>query len=463
MRNVQHPSDDSRPVLVVDDHLPARESIADALDQSGYHTHCCASGSQAVQWLKANDAEVMITDLQMPGMNGLELIQRARHLKPDLQVVMITAHGTISTAVEAMRLGAFDFIEKPFELPALERVIHRALTEDNVVQQPADSDQPDDFNMVGQSAAMQVLRQRIQLVAATQETVLITGESGTGKELVARSIHCQSDRRPQALVGLNCPALSPQLMESELFGHEQGAFTGADAQRVGRFELAGSGTILLDEVTEIELTLQAKLLRVLQERTFERVGSSLPQKLEARVLATTNRKLDEEVESGRFRQDLYYRLAVVPVEVPPLRKRIEDIPWLAAHFLTLAAERLQRDALQTDSSAEDLMCNYHWPGNVRELENVMTRATVLCQQGQITADTIAPWLLKQDASPQQTLQAGMRLEDMERQLIEATLQRFAGHRTRAAEALGIGVRTLTNKLRNYGYPPRAQFQDRASA
>jgi transcriptional regulator with GAF, ATPase, and Fis domain len=317
--------------------------------------------------------------------------------------------------------------------------------------------------MVGSSPAMRLLRERIAQAAPTEETILITGESGTGKELVARCLHAASLRSDRALVGLNCPALSPQLMESELFGHERGAFTSADAPRVGRFELAEGGTILLDEITEIDPGLQAKLLRVLQERTYERVGSSDSRRADVRVVATTNRDLRAEVAAGRFRQDLYYRLNVVPIEVPPLRQRREDVPLLVEHFLDAAAQRLSRPRTALSADVLDLLANYHWPGNVRELENLITRASVLGQGRALQSDELRMWLLEPTSDSANSagqspgaITAGMKLEDMERRLIEATLDHFDGHRARAAQALGIGIRTLTNKLRLYGYAPRAR-------
>jgi transcriptional regulator with GAF, ATPase, and Fis domain len=317
--------------------------------------------------------------------------------------------------------------------------------------------------MVGSSEPMRHLRTRIAQVAPTSETILISGESGTGKELVARTVHAASQRSEATLVSLNCPVLSAHLLESELFGHERGAFTGADAARIGRFELAHRGTILLDEVTELDLALQAKLLRVLQERTFERVGSSTTIRVDVRVLATTNRDLDLEVAAGRFRQDLYYRLAVVPLHVPPLRERRADIPELTHCFLQRAAARLNRETCTFRQDAQDLLNNYHWPGNVRELENLVTRASVLCGDRPISADELRPWMIDDpeirasDGQPTPAqLPVGLSLEDMERKLIEATLQHYRGHRANAAQALGIGIRTLSGKLRSYGYAPRTK-------
>jgi transcriptional regulator with GAF, ATPase, and Fis domain len=311
--------------------------------------------------------------------------------------------------------------------------------------------------MIGSSSAMQRLRERIAQVAATDETVLICGESGTGKELVARAIHAQSRRADGPLVSLNCPALSAQLTESELFGHKRGAFTGAEADRTGRFETANGGSILLDEVTEIDLNLQAKLLRVLQERSFERVGASETISVDVRVIATTNRDLLAEVSSGRFREDLYFRLAVVPIVLPPLRERDEDVLQLADHFLAQAAEKLNRKRVEIELAARDLLTAYHWPGNVRELQNIITRACVLNQGAPISATELRPWLRvrdEQQADRGEELPSDITLDEMERRLIVATLKRCDGRRAKAAEKLGIGLRTLSGKLREYGYAPR---------
>jgi DNA-binding NtrC family response regulator len=380
---------------------------------------------------------------------------------------MITAHASIASAVEAMRHGAFDYIEKPFDAVKLECSVARACERKRLVGAACRSalegpSRQDGSAMIGDSAAMQQLRQRIAQVAATDETVLICGESGTGKELVAKTIHALSRRAAGPMVSLNCPALSAQLTESELFGHKRGAFTGADADRTGRFELAHGGSILLDEVTEVGLNLQAKLLRVLQERTFERVGSSETICVDVRIIATTNRDLPAEVAGGRFREDLYYRLAVVPIVVPPLRERAGDVSALVDHYLAQAAERLARGPFVIEAGARDLLASYDWPGNVRELQNIITRACVLNQGEPIRADELRPWLRLDNATTESTntkaandhLPLDMTLEEIERRMIVATLERFQGHRAKTAEALGIGLRTLSGKLRGYGYAPR---------
>jgi DNA-binding NtrC family response regulator len=451
-------------VWVVDDHDSARESMALTLRHSGHAVTCFSSAIEALSKLELLSPDVILTDLQMPGMSGLEFIRALHERGCESQVVMVTAYASVTTAVEAMRNGAFDYIEKPFNAEQLEQLVARAMNHGTQVGKRSHVPSNDELavQLIGSSPLMRALRERIQQVANTQETVLITGESGTGKELVARAIHAASPRRSQALVSVNCPALSPQLMESELFGHERGAFTSADTPRVGRFELADGGTLLLDEITEIDLPLQAKLLRVLQEREFERVGSSRTQQVNVRVLAATNRHLLDDVRAGRFRQDLYYRLAVLPLAIPPLRERQADIPELAYHFLHQAAQRLNKAPLELSHSAWTLMQEYNWPGNVRELENVMTRASVLATSNTFTGAELQPWLGVNNEEPiiafseAKTLPSGVKLEDMERTTIEAALERFGGHREKTAKALGIGVRTLANKLRQYGYAPRAK-------
>ena len=451
-------------VLVVDDHASARESMADILRHLGHQVEVCSGAVEALNHLLSEPAEVIITDLRMPGMSGLEFVRALAERECDAQAIMVTAHATVSTAVEAMRYGAFDYLEKPCNADQLESVVNRALKRGraesvgNSVPPAPEGRAP--VAMIGSSEVMQSLRRRIAQIAPTNETVLICGESGTGKELVARGIHAASARSAAALVSLNCPALSAQLMESELFGHEQGAFTSADAPRVGRFELADGGTILLDEVTEIEPPLQAKLLRVLQERAFERVGSSSTRQVDVRVLATTNRDLREEVVEGNFREDLYFRLAVVPLTVPPLRERREDVPELIEYFRQQNAKRLHGEPVELTEEALDLLLNYRWPGNVRELENIVTRASVLSAGQPIGVRDIRPWLIGEiddgAVASETSVPVGMSLEQMERRLIEATLDRFGGHRAKTAEALGIGVRTLTNKIRSYGYAPRTK-------
>ena len=461
-------------VLIVDDHAQARESMAFVLRQAGHQVDGCSSAAEALREVEREAFDCIITDLRMPGMSGVEFIVQLEQRRYGAAVVMVTAHASVSTAVQAMRHGAFDYIEKPFDAEQLERLVAEAIRHGRLVRceaPPRDGKSPgavpaiEPPAMIGSSPAMRALRAKIAQVAPTPETVLILGESGTGKELVARSVHMQSNRRGGPWVSLNCPVLSAHLMESELFGHEKGAFTGADAPRTGRFEMADGGSILLDEVTEIDLPLQAKLLRVLQERTFERVGSSETRQVDVRVLATTNRDLEEQIAAGAFREDLYYRLAVVPLRVPPLRERREDIPELIDHFLRRSATRLNRDPQTLAPSAMDLLVHYAWPGNVRELENIITRASVLCPDGSIAADELGRWISPPPANRQEEPggdpSAGPSLEEMERRLIESTLEQFNGHREKTARALGIGVRTLSGKLRQWGYAPRTKTFSKA--
>lgn len=449
-------------VLVVDDHAPARESMAEVLREAGHTVTCCSSAAEALRRLGDAEADVdcVVTDLKMPGMSGLEFIVQIEQRRLPVQVVMVTAHASVASAVEAMRHGAFDYIEKPFGVEQLEHLVSQAIRHGRFFEPGGQAGHPgvELPPMVGQSPPMQALRERIARVAPTSETVLILGESGTGKELVARAVHKESPRAGCPLISLNCPVLSAQLMESELFGHERGAFTGADAPRTGRFEMAHQGTIFLDEVTEIDLNLQAKLLRVLQERAFERVGSSRTQHVDVRVVASTNRDLEQAVREGRFRADLYFRLAVVPIQVPPLRDRRGDIPALCEHFFAVCAQRLGRHPCVLESGAMDLLMRHHWPGNVRELENIATRVSVLNEGGPVKAVELQRWLMTDQPDVRTDGDAcvavGMSLQQMEQKLIEATLHHFDGHRERTARALGIGVRTLSGKLRQYGYAPR---------
>ncbi|MEO0529188.1 MAG: sigma-54 dependent transcriptional regulator [Planctomycetota bacterium] len=466
------PSSSGR-VLVVDDHASARESVADVLRHVGHEAKACSSGAEALATLRNSSFDVVVTDLQMPGMSGLELIREIERLRHDVQVLMVTAHASIDTAVVAMRHGAFDYLAKPYDVDRLEASVARALDRKRL-QSTDDESKAESTgtrpSMIGSSEVMHSLIEQITRVAATDETVLIHGESGVGKELVAQTLHALSRRHAGPMVSLNCPVLSEQLTESELFGHCRGAFTGADADRVGRFELADGGSLLLDEVTEIDLGLQAKLLRVLQERRFERVGSSESKAVDVRVLATTNRNLNAEVEAGTFREDLYYRLAVVPLRVPSLRERSNDVVELAEHFLSQAADRLGRERLTLDAGARELFLSHSWPGNVRELHNVVTRACVLSDKPAISADLIRPWLRRDgsddsnaSAEAPATLPIGSSLAEVEKQMILATLAEHDGHRQKAADALGIGVRTLSGKLRSYGIAPgEKDFRSRAA-
>ena len=453
-------------ILIVDDQELMRDSLAATLTRDGHEVVATGDATVAVARLAAGGTaarfDLLITDLKMPKMTGTELLAEARRIRPEMPVVLMTAFATVATAVEAMKLGAYDYIQKPFDGDQIKLLVDRTLEHARLIKENAAlrtmAEQLAPKPLIGASRAMAEVRHRIEQVARSSATVLVHGESGTGKEVVARAIHSLSARREQPMLAVNCAALSENLLESELFGHEKGAFTGADRMRRGRFELADGGTLLLDEISEIAPALQAKLLRVLQESTFERVGCSVSQYADVRVIATTNRDLEAEVSAGRFREDLFYRLNVVPVEIPPLRDRPEDIPELCPHFLSQISKREREPFRHIEAGAVRLMQKYHWPGNVRELQNIIERAAVLeSEPGLVRMETIEPWLpirvagLAGSASigPAAEALAGRPLADIEKQVILSTLQRFKGHRIKTAGALGIGVRTLGMKLKRW--------------
>jgi DNA-binding NtrC family response regulator len=473
---------------VVDDKDMMRDSVATTLSRAGFEVEAVCDGPAALAAIAARRPDAIVTDMRMPGLTGIELLEQVRRIDDDLPVVVMTAFGTIDTAVRAIRMGAFDYLTKPFEgdelVIAVKRAVeHARLVRENAVLrassgQAAGARAATDGTMglsrlLGSSDAMKRLRDQLAAIAASQGTVLVTGESGVGKEVVARAIHESSGRRDGTYLAVNCAALSESLLESELFGHERGAFTGADRLRKGRFELADGGTLLLDEVSEVAPSIQAKLLRVLQERSFERVGASLSIGVDVRVIATSNRDLPASAAKGEFRQDLYFRLSVLPVRVPPLRERLEDIEELARYFIGRTCRREGRPCLELDSSAARTMREYHWPGNVRELQNICERAVVLsaisAAPGVVTSDLIAPWLLGTAGHAVQAPATGFAvaahpaperiepkplggtraLEEIEREAILAALARFDGHRQKTARALQIGVRTLGLKLKKW--------------
>ncbi len=443
-------------IAVVDDKEILRESLCEALSREDHTVTAFADPVEALAAIKEQRFELVLTDLKMPRADGLTLIRETRAAGCETPIIVMTAFATVSTAVEAMKLGAFDYIQKPFEVETVVVLVERALEHarlcrENEALRCSCDEMRGRRRLVGSGAAMTTLRQELERVSLSNATVLITGESGTGKELVASHIHRGSPRADQPMLCLNCAALSANLLESELFGHERGAFTGADRTRKGRFELADRGTLLLDEVSELAMPLQAKLLRVLQEGEFERVGSSTTRRADVRVIATTNRDLDAWVSRKRFRADLYYRLNVLPIRVPALCERSEDVPELVGYFLRqgAAGDRV----LRVSNRAMRLLTEYSWPGNVRELENLCCRAATLCPGDTIEAELIEPWLRPVSApAPLEgfsSLREGRMLEDAERLLIERTLQRYDGHRARTAKALGMGVRTLGMKLKQW--------------
>ncbi len=450
-------------ILIIDDELLMRESLRETLVRAGYEVDAASSGTEGFDRFEADAFEAVITDLRMPDMSGMSVLARIHEVGPDTPVIVITGHGTIETAVEAMKRGAFDFITKPFDAAQIERVMEKAVSHRRLVMENeslrAQSDERTRIReMISLSRSLRALQPQIARLGRSAATVLILGESGAGKEVVAKAIHYQSDRADRAFLCVNCAALSAGVLESELFGHEKGAFTGADRQRKGRFELADGGTILLDEISEIDPKLQAKLLRVLQERVFERVGSSVSRRVDVRVIATTNRDLKEFVRQGRFREDLYYRLNVVPVTVPPLRDRREDVRPLTEYFLRRCAARDGKPVKTVAVDARAMLDAYEWPGNVRELENLIERANVLEPGDALTADHMRAWLDGDPGEEPDGIHAGMPLEEVERILIGRTLEMFKGHRVNTARALGIGVRTLTMKIKQWGLGSRRAFR-----
>ena len=446
-------------VCVIDDQAMMRDSLTATLTSQDHKVYSFENAQDALTSIRQRSFDVVISDLRLPGMDGVELLREMRRLGLDVPVVLMTAYASVPTAVEAMKLGAFDYIQKPFNPEEIGILIERVLRErqllrDNEVMRRTIEDLNEKQTLIGQAASMRPVLEKIERVAQSSATVLITGESGTGKELIAREIHAASARADQPMLCVNCAALPATLLESELFGHEKGAFTGADRLRKGRFELADGGTLLLDEVSEIDLALQAKLLRVLQEREFERVGSSVTRRVDVRVIATTNRDLRDWAAKARFREDLYYRLSVLPIEVPPLRERREDIPLLLDAFAARISAREGRERPKFARETLTMLTEYGWPGNVRELQNFCERVCVLEAGRDVTPDTVRPLLtgpIKSASMPAEKVQYrdGQILADAERDLIMRTLHRFEGHREKTARALGIGLRTLGLKIKRW--------------
>jgi len=447
-------------ILVVDDESLMREFIAESLTFHDYEVDSTENGAKALEFMNNETYDLILTDYKMPKVTGMDVLRKAREKMPDCKVVIMTAYGTIENAVEAMKLGAFDYITKPFGVEEILLLVKRALEFktleiENRMMQTELEEKYGYRNIIGESPAMKKVFDLIQTVSQSRSTVLITGKSGTGKELVARAIHYLSPRKNSSFIKINCAALPTELMESELFGHEKGAFTGAIRKYHGRFERANDGTLLLDEISEMSPTLQAKLLRVLQEREFEPVGSSETLKVDVRIVTTTNRNLEILINDGDFREDLFYRLNVITIHLPLLRERIGDIPLLARHFL----EKYNRENGKAIEGISDdvleMWKNYSWHGNVRELENTIERAVVMCRGKKLElSDVSTPG---QGMSKMSDVGTGLSdnltgytIAEMERDLILKTLESQGGNRTATAEILDISVRTLRNKLAQYG-------------
>ena len=435
-------------VLIVDDEEGIRSFIAGSLATEGHDVHEAADGQQALDALEGESFQVMVTDLKMPGVDGMQLVRRARADYPDLEVVVLTAHGSVETAVDAMKLGALDYLQKPISGPEEIRMVVARAEERYRMRAAREAANRDDLPRLSYGApSMAPIDKALGRVARTDATVLLLGESGTGKEVAARAIHLRSGRADGPFVAVNCAALSETLLESELFGHEKGAFTGATGRRRGRIELADGGTFFLDEVGEMRAPLQAKLLRVLQERVFERVGGNQSVKCNVRWIAATNRDLTSMLRDGSFREDLYHRLAVFPIRIPPLRERREDIPELARALLARVGNEIGRPDLRLSPDAVRFITQRRWPGNVRELANALERAAILSDDGELLVEHFSIALDSETSVVRRSLPT---MEEAEREAIHKALSHFDGNRRQAAEHLGIGLRTLYDKLKRYG-------------
>jgi two-component system NtrC family response regulator len=448
-------------LLVVDDEKNYLLVLKELLSDEGYEVLTAQSGANALAILKETELDLILTDMKMPGMSGLELLEKLKQKDPQLPVVMMTAFGTVEKAVEAMKKGAFDYISKPFDNENLKKTVATALNMWRVIKENRFLSQelkakfgPSD--LIGNSLAIQQVRELIQKVAVTKATVLVTGESGTGKELVARAIHAHSPRRDKPLISVNCSALAETLLESELFGHERGSFTGATSQRKGRFEIADGGTLFLDEVGEMAPSVQVTLLRVLQNREFERVGGNKTIKVDVRLIAASNRDLKEEIPRGAFREDLYYRLNVVHIEVPPLRDRRDDLPLLIRYFLERFSKELNKETPTLSPEAMTVIMDYPWPGNIRELENMLERAVILASGPLIRAEDLpiqSQGHKNQDWSADQVIPSGLTLNEVlemvEKKMILNALAKTGHVQSHAADLLGIARNLLFYKIKKF--------------
>jgi DNA-binding NtrC family response regulator len=440
-------------LLIVDDEKNIREGLAEALRLDGYTVVTASGGTEGWTRFQQGDIDLVITDLKMPRLSGEELLKRIDSQSPGVPVIVLTGHGTVENAVDAMRNGAYDFLTKPLDLDRLSLLVkralsareltlrHRRLEEELSRQNPGKA-------MIGTSQVMRMVYEIIARAAPSKASVLITGESGVGKELVANALHELSPRKDGPLVKVHCAAFASALLESELFGHEKGAFTGAISRRRGRFEMANEGTLFLDEIGEIDQNIQIKLLRVLQEKKFERLGGEETIETDVRIVAATNKDLKAEIEKGTFREDLYYRLNVITIDVPPLRDRKDDIPLLIREFASQFAEENGKLITGIDEKARAVIFNYDWPGNIRELKNCIESAVVMCRGPVITKSDLPPSLNDVEVNDESIIKIplGMSLEDAEKKIIRETLHHHQGNKSRTADALGIGRKTLGRKL-----------------
>jgi two-component system response regulator HydG len=444
-------------ILIVDDEESHRLMLRAHLEQEGFSAVEAIDGQEAIATVAERNIDLILMDIRMPRLDGMEALLRIKQVNPTIPVIMMTAYGSIDSAVKALQAGAADYLTKPLDSNELIVKVHKALRyhqleEENVLYREQLGIRFDFSRIIGKSAKMRELFDMLATVAPTEATVLILGESGTGKEIIANAIHQNSPRRERSYVKVNCAALPETLLESELFGHEKGAFTGAIEKKKGRFERADGGTIFLDEIGEMSLTTQTKILRVLQEREFEPVGGTKTIKVDVRIIAATNKNLEEEVKRGKFREDLYYRVNVVPITIPPLRERAEDVPMLAAHFLRLYGEKNKRMLKGFADGVLDALMRYEWPGNVRELENIVERTVIMSRGDTITFADLPPAIANKQLPVTVVTQTSpaISLKDVERKTITKVLQQTGGNRTKAAVLLGITRKTLQNKIKEYG-------------
>ena len=446
-------------LLVADDDPGLRESLERTLTREGFHVVLASDGNAALERLRGGGIDLVLTDLKMPGLTGIEVLRAAKAIAPDVDVILLTAFGTVEEAVRAMKAGAYDFLTKPFQRPQVLRLIRQALERRDLIQQNRELQQRLDVLLqqgiaIGSSPAFRRMMMLVDQVADSSATVLIQGESGTGKELVAKTIHARSARRKGPFVAVNCAALPETLLESELFGYEKGAFTGAAGRKEGRFELADGGTLFLDEVADLSPVTQPKILRVLQEGEFERLGGTRTLRVDVRIVAATNQDLAQMVREKRFREDLYYRLNVITINVPPLRERREDIHVLAQHFLRMYAAKNNRKLEGFTDEALRRLEAYAWPGNVRELENVIERGVVLARSAQMDIADLPPEIAGATPLPEGVLSVriGTPLAEVEQRLLEETLRVTKGNKTLTARLLGIDPRTVSRKLERQDEP-----------
>jgi len=442
------------PILVVDDEPDMRTILSQTLSRSGFQVESASSGSEAVLKIRNNKYSMLITDVKMPEMTGMDLLVMVKRISPQIPVIMITAHGTINNAVKAIQEGASDYLIKPFSFETLQTAVKKVIGNSNGNGRKSFSKNESRSTtkpIITEDPHLLELLELAQNVAPSSATVLIQGESGTGKELLAGFIHQYSNRKDGPYVAVNCAALPENLAESELFGHEKGAFTGALSRKIGKFELAKQGTIVLDEISEMPLTLQAKLLRVLQEREIDRVGGTQPVQIDTRVITISNVKLEKAVAEGKFREDLYYRINVVPLTIPPLRERRGDILLLARYFLDKYNSMNQRKLTRISEEALSLLLTHDWKGNVRELENSIERAVLIGSGAVVLPEHLILGKVEDAFKPAlpSGVKVGTTVREMEKELIVKTLKEVSENRTRAAQLLGISIRTLRNKLREY--------------